>query len=73
MTSHCGSCYRREQSKLRNQPEAGIFIEKISGGGGGGTNQDFLKLRGASLVSRLSCVELIIAHLRGQRYFEGDE
>ena len=40
-------------------------------------NQDFLKLRGASLVLRLSCVfvdvkdELIIAHLRGQSHFRG--
>ena len=31
---------------------AGIFIEKNFNG----ENQDFLKLRGASLVSRLSCV-----------------
>ena len=36
---------------------------KIFRGGWGGANQDFLKLRGASLV--LSCVELIVAHLGG--------
>ena len=45
---------------------------------GRGRNQDFLKLRGASLVWRLSCVELIIAHLRGvggrgQSHFQGGE
>ena len=40
-------------------------------------NQDFLKLRGASLVLRLSCVfvdvkdELIIAHLRGAKPLSG--
>ena len=36
-----------------------------------GKNKDFLKLRGASIVLRLSCVELIIAHLGGQSHFQG--
>ena len=39
-------------------------------GGGGGGNQDFKKLGGLALY-RLSCVVLIIAHLRGQNHFQG--
>ena len=59
-------CFSTSTGKLEHT----IVVRGVSNFQGGGES-GLPKIEGASLVPRLSCVELIIAHLRGEATYRG--